>query len=84
MKTLIITALTALTLTAGIASAATNAKNERPDGIMTAVADKTVQLRAKAVLTSVELSRADLDADAVVTITAFPTISEVARANEIR
>jgi len=81
MKTII---LTALSLTAGIAGAATNSRNERPDTFTSAVALQTVQVRADSVLTSVELSRASVDADDIVTITAFPTNTRVANNNQDR
>ena len=84
MKTLILTALTALSLTAGIAGAATNSRNERPAPFTSAVAVETVQVRADSVLTSVELSRANIDAGDIVTITAFPTSTQVANNNQDR
>ncbi|RJE79850.1 hypothetical protein [Paracoccus sp. JM45] len=84
MKTIILTALTALSLTAGIAGAATSKGNERPDAFTAAVAEQTTQVRADSVLTTVELSRANIDADTIVTITAFPTDTRVAKNNQDR
>jgi hypothetical protein len=84
MKTIILTALTALSLTAGIAAAATDSRNERPAPFTSAVAVETVQVRADSVMTSVELSRANIDADTLVTITAFPTDTQVAKNNQDR
>jgi len=84
MKTLILTALTALSLTAGIAGAATNSRNERPDAFTSAMAVETVQVRADSVMTSAELSRANIDADTLVTITAFPTNTRAPRNNQDR
>jgi len=84
MKTIILTALTALSLTAGIAGAATSSRNERPDAFTSAMAVETVQVRADSVLTSVELSRASVNAGDIVTITAFPTDTRVAKNNQDR
>lgn len=84
MKTIILTALTALSLSAGIAGAASNSRNERPDAFTSAVAVETVQVRADSVLTPAELSRASVDADDIVTITAFPTDTRTANNNQDR
>jgi len=84
MKTLLLTALTALSLTAGIAGAATNSRDERPAPFTSAVAVETVQVRADSVLTAVELSRASVDADDILTITSFPTDPRVATNNQDR
>jgi hypothetical protein len=84
MKTIMI-ALTALTLATGVAGAATNTRNERPDDISTAnVAVETVEVRADSVMTAVELSRASLAGDEIVTITAFPTTTQIANNNQDR
>lgn len=48
------------------------------------MAVETVQVRADSVLTSVELSRAPVDAGDIVTITAFPTDTRVAKNNQDR
>jgi hypothetical protein len=84
MKTIMI-ALTALTMATGVAGAATNSRNERPDDISTAPAHvETVQVRADSVMTAVELSRASLNADDLVMITAFPTNTQIAKNNQDR
>ncbi|RJE79707.1 hypothetical protein [Paracoccus sp. JM45] len=78
-------ALTALTMATGVAGAATNARNERPDDSSTATANvQTVQVRADSVMTAVELTRASLEADDMVTITAFPTNTQIAKNNQDR
>lgn len=83
MKTFMI-ALTALTLATGVAGAATNSTNERPDAISSAAAVETMQVRADSVMTPAELSRASLDGGEMVTITAFPTNTQIANNNQDR
>jgi len=83
MKTIMI-ALTALTMATGVAGAATNTRNERPDAFSTAAAVDTMQVRAGSVMTSVELTRAGIAADTMVTITSFPTKTSVATNNQDR
>ncbi|WP_182911591.1 hypothetical protein [Paracoccus sp. JM45] len=77
-------ALTALTMATGVAGAATNMRNERPDATSTAAAVDTMQVRADSVMTSVELTRAGIAADTMVTITSFPTNTSVAINNQDR
>ncbi|WP_182911640.1 hypothetical protein [Paracoccus sp. JM45] len=48
------------------------------------MAVETVQVRADSVLTSVKLSRTSVDAGDIVTITAFPTKTQVAKNNQDR
>lgn len=67
--------LTALALSAGAATAAdVNRMNERPEGVARVVsAQHTTQVRADSVLTTKELRRAGLSADARITITSYPS-----------
>ncbi len=83
MKTIMI-AMTALTLATGAAGAATSARNERPDAINTTAAVETMQVRANSVMTSAELARADMDAGEMLTVTAFPSTTQVANSNQDR
>jgi len=83
MRTIMI-ALTALTMATGVAGAATDTRNERPDVISTASAAETMQVRADSVMSTVELTRAGIAADTMVTITSFPTNTTVAYNNQDR
>lgn len=67
-------ALTTVSLLASAASAATVGRNERPGpDAMVQAAEQTVEVRASEVLTATELRRADLEPDAKITVTSFPT-----------
>lgn len=69
-----IVALTALTLVSGAASAANMGLNERPGPDATpATAEQTAEVKAGDVFSPRELGRRDIAADAVVTVTSFPT-----------
>jgi len=84
MKKIVITALTALTFATGIASAATSSRGGRPDNYRPASAVHTIDVRADSVLTAVELSRASIEPDTIITITAFPTKTTPKRNNQDR
>ncbi|MDN5569274.1 MAG: hypothetical protein L0G27_11120 [Paracoccus sp. (in: a-proteobacteria)] len=77
-------ALTALTLTTGLANAAANSRNERPDDISNAAAVQTMQVRADSVMTAVELERASIEGDSLLTITSFPTNTQAPTDNQDR
>ncbi|WP_405404513.1 hypothetical protein [Paracoccus sp. Ld10] len=78
-------AIAALTLTAGGALAAVNGTNERPNSgsVATAVVE-TVQVPANTVMTSAELSRANLSGDELLTVTKISGDSEIADLNSDR
>ncbi|SET35125.1 hypothetical protein [Paracoccus homiensis] len=67
--------LTALALSTGAAAAAgPNTVNERPGDVAHVVsANNTTQVRADSVLTTKELHRAGLSADAKLTVTSYPS-----------
>lgn len=67
-------ALTALTLATGAASAANMGLNERPGASAAPVeAAQTSEVKASEVLSPRELNRRDIAADALLTVTSFPT-----------
>ncbi|RJE78999.1 hypothetical protein [Paracoccus sp. JM45] len=81
MKTIMI-ALTVLAMATGVAGAATDTRNERPDVISTASAADTMRIRADLVMSTVELTRAGIAADTM--ITSFPTNTTTAYNNQDR
>ena len=78
-------ALSAQSLTAGVAMAAVNGTNERPysSSSVEKVAE-TVQVPARTVMTSTELARANLSGDEMLTVTKISGDSQIAEMNSDR
>lgn len=87
MKTFVL-AVAALTLTAGGAMAAVNGTNERPAASVPSAATladvQMVQVPARTVMTSTELTRAGLSGDEMLSVTKISGDTKVAKLNSDR